>query len=128
MPPRPAPSLTPLELRIMQTLWASTEPMTVQQVQETLGDPPLAYTTVQTMLNILERKGKAKRRKAGRAFEYRAAVSAEKASSSALKDMVNRVFHGSAEDLVMTLVQSRQLHPEQIEKLLNKIRAEGEEA
>ena len=49
---------TPLELEIMNVLWA-TGPANVAAVQEALpGDPPLAYTTVQTMLNILHRKGK----------------------------------------------------------------------
>jgi len=47
--------LTPLELRIMQVLWAGG-PLPVQAVQERLGDE-LAYTTVQTMLNVLQRKG-----------------------------------------------------------------------
>lgn len=123
MPPK---NLTPLELRIMQVLWASQGPMTVQQVVDALPGDPLAYTTVQTMLNILERKGQAKRRKAGRAFEYRPAITAQKASSSALKDLVNRLFHGSAEDLVMSLVESRQLDAEKIERLLVQLKQEGE--
>ena len=57
--------LTRLELRIMQAVWRRGS-STVSAVQAEL-DPPLAYTTVQTMLNILERKGKLRRELRGRA-------------------------------------------------------------
>ena len=62
--------LTKLELKIMQVIWRCGR-CTVGAVQEEL-DPPLAYTTVQTMLNILERKGKLKRELQGRAYVYSA--------------------------------------------------------
>jgi BlaI family transcriptional regulator, penicillinase repressor len=122
-------SLTPLELEIMQVLWKSG-PGNVQAVQERLNegvakgtnpDSKLAYTTVQTMLNILQRKGKVKRTLRGRAYEYRAAVSEDKATSHALHDLVDRMFGGSAEQLVMSLVKSRQADPERIVKLLRQL-------
>ena len=59
-----------LELQIMQMLWKNG-PSTVQSVQQSLAGDPLAYTTVQTMLNILQRKGKVKRKLLGKAYEYR---------------------------------------------------------
>jgi len=63
--------LTPLELEIMKVLW-ETGPATVQSVQEKLpGEPKLAYTTVQTMLNVLHRKNKVKRTLKGRAMSMR---------------------------------------------------------
>jgi predicted transcriptional regulator len=62
---KPGPPLTPLELRIMQVLW-ETVPATVEVVHEKLSGERLAYTTVQTMLNVLHRKGKAKRTLKGR--------------------------------------------------------------
>lgn len=109
--------LTPLELEIMKVLWASS-PATVQAVQEALpGDPRLAYTTVQTMLNVLFRKGKVKRALRGRAFEYTPAVSREKAAGWAIRDMINRLFGGSAESLVMSLVESQRLSPEKLARL-----------
>ena len=58
--------LTRLELKIMQVIW-KTGSCTVSTVQEQLK-PPLAYTPVQTMLNILERKGKLRRELEGRAY------------------------------------------------------------
>src|SRR5688572_31947892 len=72
-------SLTPLELEIMHVLW-ETGPANVQTVQQALKRE-LAYTTVQTMLNILERKGKAKRTLKNRAYFYKPAVRSEEHTS-----------------------------------------------
>jgi BlaI family transcriptional regulator, penicillinase repressor len=108
---------TPLELEIMNVLWA-TGPANVAAVQEVLpGEPPLAYTTVQTMLNILHRKGKVKRALKGRAYEYAPAVSRERAAKTAVRDMIDRLFGGSAESLVMSLIEQRQLTPAKLAKL-----------
>jgi BlaI family transcriptional regulator, penicillinase repressor len=107
--------LTPLELEIMNVLW-DLGPATVQAVQERLGSGH-AYTTVQTMLNVLVRKGKAKRTLVERAYRYRAAVSREKARGQGLRDIVQRMFGGSAEALVMSLVETKQLTPETLRKL-----------
>ena len=88
-------TLTKLELQIMQVIWREGA-STVSAVQEGL-EQELAYTTVQTMLNILERKGKLKRKLRGRAFEYRATVSEDKATGHAVRDLVDRMFGGSSE-------------------------------
>jgi BlaI family transcriptional regulator, penicillinase repressor len=106
---------TPLELEIMKILW-QTGPVTVQAVQERLPGE-LAYTTVQTMLNVLHRKGKVRRALKGRAYEYEPSVSREKAVRSALRDVISRLFGGSAESLVMSLVASRDLTPEKLAEL-----------
>jgi predicted transcriptional regulator len=105
---KPKAQLTPLELQIMKTLWESG-PSTVQAVQEKLPGERLAYTTVQTMLNILQRKGRVKRKLIGKAYEYRPVLSRDKAIREALGDMLDRVFGGSVEALLMSLVKSRQL-------------------
>jgi BlaI family transcriptional regulator, penicillinase repressor len=108
---------TPLEMEIMSVLWA-TGPANVAAVQEALpGDPPLAYTTVQTMLNILYRKGKVKRTLKGRAYEYAPAVSRERAAKAAVRDVIDRLFGGSAESLVMSLIKERELTPAKLAKL-----------
>ena len=118
--------LTPLELEIMQALWESG-PSTVAEVQPKLR-AKLAYTTVQTMLNILHRKGKLKRKLSGRAFEYTATVSEAKASTHAVRDLVDRMFGGSSEDLVMSLIKSRQIDPKKIAALSKRLEEEGENA
>ncbi len=123
MPRRPAgDQLTPLELEIMKILWEDG-PTGVQAVQQRLGRGD-AYTTVQTMLNVLVRKGKAKRTMVERAYRYRAAVSREKAIGQALRDVVDRVFGGSAEALVMSLVDTRQLTPQTLRRLNELIEEE----
>jgi predicted transcriptional regulator len=119
-------ALTPLELEIMQVLWDGG-PATVTEVRPKLkGD--LAYTTVQTMLNVLLRKGKVSRVQEGRAFRYKAAVNRRRATGSAVEDLVRRMFGGSAEALLMTMVESRQIGREELERVHDRIsEAEREE-
>ena len=118
-------TLTKLELDLMQVIWRRGE-STVGEVQEAL-EQQLAYTTVQTMLNILERKKKLKRERQGRAFVYSAVVSEQKALSHALRDLIDRMFGGSSEELVMSLVKSRQLNAKKLAKLAKRLE-EGEGA
>jgi predicted transcriptional regulator len=101
---------TPLELRIMRVLW-DKDAATVREVQEGLASD-LAYTTVQTMLNVLLRKKRVRRELAGRAFVYRPAVSHEKAMGTSLDDLVSRMFGGSGEALLMALIDTRKVTPE----------------
>ena len=114
--------LTKLELQIMQVIWKQGA-STVAAVQQGL-ERQLAYTTVQTMLNILHRKGKLKRDLRGRAFAYSATVTEAKASIHAVRDLVDRMFGGSSEDLVMSLIKSRQIDPKKIAELTRKLEAE----
>ena len=119
--------LTPLELQIMKVLW-DCGPSTVQAVQGSLSEGPrLAYTTVQTMLNVLHRKGHVKRTIRGKAYEYEPLLSRENASSNAIRDMVDRLFGGSVEALLMSLVRSKELNPRKLAKLtalVEKLEAE----
>jgi predicted transcriptional regulator len=109
--------LTPLELQIMNVLW-DYGPSNVQAVQERLaGSPKLAYTTVQTMLNVLHRKGRVRRRLRGRAYDYVPALTREKAATNAIGDMIDRLFGGSVDGLLMSLVKSRQLNPTKLQEL-----------
>jgi predicted transcriptional regulator len=121
---RPKEVLTKLELEIMQVVWRLGE-ANVTAVQQGL-DRNLAYTTVQTMLNILERKGKLKRELHGRAFLYTATVSESKASSHALKDFIDRVFAGSSEDLVMSLLKHHQIDAKKLAKLTRRLEKGGD--
>jgi predicted transcriptional regulator len=113
--------MTPLELKIMQVLWR-LGPCQVQAVQQEL-EGELAYTTVQTMLNVLHKKSRVTRQLRGRAFEYRAAVTEEKTLGSAVTDLVERMFGGSPEELVMSLVKSRQLDAGRLAKLAARVDA-----
>jgi predicted transcriptional regulator len=125
MPKEEKSSLTKLELEIMQVIWRQGA-SNVTAVQEGL-EQRLAYTTVQTMLNILHRKGKLKRRLKGRAFEYSATVTEERAATHAVRDLIDRMFAGSSEELVMSLIKSRQIDADQIERLTRRLEEEGDE-
>ena len=117
----PGTGLTRLELRIMQAVWRLGE-CTVSAVQAEL-EPSLAYTTVQTVLNILERKGKLRRELQGRAYVYAARVTEDKAVGQSLRDLIDRMFGGSSEELVMTLLKSRQIDAGRLEKLTRKFKS-----
>ena len=110
------PSLTPLELQIMNVLW-ETGPANVQTVQERLAGRALAYTTVQTMLNVLHRKGRVKRRLKDRAYIYQPVFSRQKAVTQAVGDILDRFFGGSADRLVLSLIETRRLTPEKLEQI-----------
>lgn len=114
--------LTPLELRTMQALWALGSG-TVAEVQEQM-DPAPAYTTVQTMLNILERKGKLTRTLEGRAYRYKPTLTESRALGNAVRDLVDRMFGGSSEDLVMSLVKTKQLDAKRLAALTKRLREE----
>ena len=118
--------LTKLELQVMQVVWRRGT-SSVAEVQEGL-EQELAYTTVQTMLNILERKGKLKRKLRGRAFEYTAVVTEAKALSHAVRDLVDRMFGGSNEELVMSLIKSKQIDAKRIAALSKKLEKKGGDA
>lgn len=111
-------NLTPLELEIMNVLW-ETGAANVQTVQQGMKREP-AYTTVQTMLNILHKKGKVRRTLKDRAYFYRPVVSRTQMISQMVDDLVERWFGGSAEDLVMSLVETKHLTPEKLTEL-NKL-------
>jgi BlaI family penicillinase repressor len=107
--------LTRLELKIMQAVWRLGR-CTVSAVQGEIK-PALAYTTVQTMLNILERKGKLQRELEGRAYIYSARVTEDKALGQTLRDLIDRMFGGSSEELVISLLKSRQIDAKRLARL-----------
>lgn len=104
--------LAPLELDCMNALWRSDE-ASVRQVQEALRPTrPRAYTTIMTILDRLAQKGIVQRRKLGRAWIYRANVSADQARSHAVSQVVDGFFGGSAGALATHLTsQSARMEP-----------------
>ena len=118
--------LTPLELEIMQALWDGG-PATVGEAQARLGGK-LAYTTVQTMLGVLHRKKKVRRQLDGRAYVYKPAISREGAVAGALTDLVSRMFGGSGEALLMSLIDTRQIGVEEIARASRLLERGGEDA
>jgi predicted transcriptional regulator len=125
MATRQPETLTKLELQIMQVIWRLGS-ANVSAVQAEL-EQPLAYTTVQTMLNILHRKGKLRRKLEGRAYLYSATVTESKATGHAVRDLVDRVFGGSTEALVMSLIKNNQIDAKKIAELTRRLEAEKPE-
>ena len=115
--------LTRLELRIMQVIWRRGR-CTVSEVQGEM-EPPLAYTTVQTMLNILERKGKLKRELEGRAYIYSATITEAKALGQGVRDLIDRMFGGSSEELVMSLLRNGEIDARKLAELIDRFNQKG---
>src|SRR6266571_2730693 len=116
--------LTPLELEIMKVLWTAG-PGGVQAVRDALAPRrKLAYTTVQTMLNVLWKKGRVRRALKDRAYVYHPVLTRRRALRDAVGDMVDRLFGGSAE----SLVESRQLTPKALARLTRALERAEEDA
>ena len=109
----------------MNVLWEKG-PCNVQDVQVRLSGQP-AYTTVQTTLNTMEKKGRTKRTLQGRAYVYKAAIQREAAMKSAVKDLVDRMFSGSTEGLLMNLIETENVDEATFERL-RKIVSDREQA
>jgi BlaI family penicillinase repressor len=126
-PKQPRP-LTPLELDVMDALWTAGSG-TVQTVRERLGSRrPLAYNTVQTILTILHRKGRVKRRLVGKAFVYEPKVSRQQTAAAMIRGLIDRVFAGSPAALVMTMLEDEHIRPEDLRRIRRLIRQHEHDA
>ena len=116
--PRPrSPSLTDAEARVMSVLWRK-ERATVAEVVAALDKQrPVTYSTVQTILRILEAKGYVAHEKVARAFVYRPRVDERQARRRALRHLVTRLFDGSASLLVLNVLEDGEIDPEELRQL-----------
>ena len=119
---KPQPTLTTQELAIMKVVWRLGT-ATVRDVYEALLETRrIAYTTVMTMMNILEAKGYLKKEKHDRAYRYRPARPERAVVGSMVREFVNRVFDGASRPLLLHLVEDAKLTAKEREKLLRLIR------
>ncbi len=110
---RPHPTLTPHELAIMKVVWR-LEKATVRDVYETLrAERPIAYTTVMTMMRILEEKKYLRRQLVERAHVYRAARPRHQVIGAMVRDFVDRVFDGASDSLLLHLARDNRLTDKQ---------------
>ena len=110
-------TLTEHELEIMKVVWEQGR-CSVRDVYETLRERKgVAYTTVMTMMNILETKGHLRKWADGRAYLYEAVQEKAATEATLVDDFVNRVFDGAAQALVLTLVREGKLGAEELEAL-----------
>jgi BlaI family transcriptional regulator, penicillinase repressor len=118
----PAPTLTPHELEIMKRVWERGE-ATVRDVYEALrARRRIAYTSVLTMMNVLERKGHLRKRAEGRSFVYAAARPRRDVLRSMVREFVDRVFNGAAEPLLVQLLEDRHVSGKDLEALARRVR------
>jgi BlaI family transcriptional regulator, penicillinase repressor len=109
--------LTEQELEIMKIIWQRRR-ATVRDVYESLlARRKIAYTTVMTMMRILEDKGYLKKTAEERAYVYQPTQSKSQVIRAMVRDFVNRVFDGSAEPLLVQLMKDERLSPEEVEKI-----------
>jgi predicted transcriptional regulator len=107
--------LTDREADVMRVLW-ERGPSTVAEVRAALDDS-LAYTTVQTILRILEEKGFAGHEEEGRQHRFHPQVAETEARQTALKHLLGKLFRGSSELLMTQLVSENALSAEQIRRM-----------
>ena len=113
----PSKTLTDQELEIMKIVWVRRT-STVRDVYEALLERrKVAYTTVMTMMKILEQKGYLHRKQVDRAYVYRPAQPKNQVIGKMVRDFVNRVFNGSAEPLLVHLIEDRRLTGDEIEEI-----------
>src|SRR5262245_10464651 len=107
----PHPTLTPQELAIMKEVWR-LDKATVRDVYEALREKrTIAYTTVMTMMKILEEKGYLKKTQTDRAYVYRPARPRQQVVGAMVRDFVDRVFDGAAGGLLLHLAKDGKLTP-----------------
>jgi predicted transcriptional regulator len=109
--------LTEHELEIMKIVW-QRDSSTVRDVYEALLEKrKVAYTTVMTMMKVLEQKKYLMKSQAERAYVYRPAQPQRQVVGAMVRDFVNRVFNGSAEPLLVHLVEDHDLSREDLEEI-----------
>jgi predicted transcriptional regulator len=122
----PTQTLTPQELAIMKVVWG-LEKATVRDVYEALRQKrQVAYTTVMTMMRILEEKGYLKKVLVDRAHVYKPARPRQQVVGAIVRDFVDRVFDGASDTLLLHLARDNKLTEKQ-RRIVQQLIEEGDE-
>jgi BlaI family penicillinase repressor len=116
------PTLTTQELAIMKVVWRLGTATVRDVYEDLLAGRRIAYTTVMTMMNILETKGYLKKETDARAFRYRPARPERAVLGSMVREFVNRVFDGASQPLLLHLVNDERLTDKERADLLRLIK------
>ena len=111
------PLLTEQELEIMKIVWRKDSATVRDVYEEMLTRRKIAYTTVMTMMGILEQKGHLKKSADERAYVYRPAQPERQVLGNMVQDFVKRVFNGSAKPLLVHLVEDKKISPEELDEI-----------
>ncbi len=116
-------TLTPPELEIMRIVWERPE-ATVRDVYEALRRRrKVAYTTVMTVMGVLEAKGYLAHRREERTNVYRAIKPEAAVERSMVREFLDRVFKGASRPLLVHLIEDKRLAPEELEQLAREVKA-----
>jgi predicted transcriptional regulator len=123
---KPHPTLTPQELAIMKVVWRKNE-ATVRDVHDALSEHrDIAYTTVMTLMRILQEKGYLTRATHEKAHVYRPAKPRQQVIGGMVRDFLDRVFDGASDALLVHLAHDNQLTPKQ-KRIVQQLLKEQEE-
>jgi predicted transcriptional regulator len=110
---KPSGTLTPQELAIMKVVWGLDQ-ATVRDVYEALREKrTIAYTTVMTMMKILDEKGYLKKTLVDRAYVYKPVKPRQQVVGAMVKDFIDRVFDGASDALLVHLAKDNGLSDKQ---------------
>jgi BlaI family penicillinase repressor len=124
---KPHPTLTPQELAIMKVVWRKAE-STVRDVHAALSETrPIAYTTVMTLMRILQEKGYLTRATHEKAHVYRPAKPRQQVIGGMVRDFLDRVFDGASDALLVHLARDNKLTARQ-KKIVQLLTETDEEA
>ena len=124
MPRKQSPALTDAEAEVMAALWRLRQGSVGDVVTAMNKKRRVNYSTVQTMLRILETKGYVSHDKVARAFVYKPVVDEGQARRRALRHLARRLFEGSPSLLVMNILEDEELDArerEQLKKLIERV-------
>jgi BlaI family penicillinase repressor len=117
---QPASSLTDREAEIMERLW-ELGTATAEQIRAKLSGEP-HDSTVRTLLRILEEKGFVTHERAGRSFVYEPLIRRENVQRKTLVDVIRQLFSGSPQDLVLRLLEDKQLSVTELNELMDQFK------
>jgi predicted transcriptional regulator len=114
---RRSPALTDAEARVMSVLWDRHTASVADVVATLRKKRTVSYSTVQTILRILEEKGYVSHEKVARAFIYRPRVNERQARRRALRHLVTHLFNGSPSLLVLNVLEDDHIEAEELHRL-----------
>jgi len=121
MPRRKANILTELELQLMHVIWRKGS-ATVQDIRDALShERPLAYTSISTMMSILEKKGYVTHETVGRTYVYTPVVERNRAQRSLVHNLLQRLFHGSPALLMLNIIATEDISPPELDHVRRAI-------
>jgi len=109
--------LTEQELEIMKIVWRRGNSTVREVYEEILSRRKIAYTTVMTMMGILEQKGHLKKSSDERAYVYTPSQPQQEVVGNMVQDFVKRVFNGSAKPLLVHLIEGQKISPEELDEI-----------